>query len=63
MTNLKRIRELRGLTQTELAIKSDVNMRTIQNYEQGKANINKGAVITILKLSRALDCSMLEIME
>lgn len=63
MTNLKRIRELRGLTQTELAIKSDVNMRTIQNYEQGKANINKGAVITILKLSRALNCSMLEIME
>lgn len=63
MTNLKRIRESRGLTQTELAIKSEVNMRTIQNYEQGKANINKGAVITILKLSRALDCNMLEIME
>jgi transcriptional regulator with XRE-family HTH domain len=63
MTNLKRMRELRGLTQTELAIKSDVNMRTIQNYEQGKANINKGAVITIHKLSRALDCSMLDIME
>ena len=63
MTNLKKMRESRGLTQTELAIKSEVNMRTIQNYEQGKANINKGAVITILKLSRALDCSMLDIME
>lgn len=63
MTNLKKMRERRGLTQTELAIKSEVNMRTIQNYEQGKANINKGAVITILKLSRALDCSMLDIME
>lgn len=61
MTRLKQIRELKGLTQAELAEKSGVNLRTVQNYEQGYKNINKGAVETVLKIAEALDCNVYEI--
>lgn len=61
MTNLKRIRESKGLTQAELAEKSGVNLRTIQNYEQGFKDINRGAVETVLKIAEALDRNVYEI--
>ena len=60
---LKEIRESRGLTQAELAKLSDVNLRLIQAYEQGLKDINKGAVITIYKLSKALHCRIEDLIE
>lgn len=36
MIDIKRLRELKGLTQKELAEKCNVTLRTIQNWEQGK---------------------------
>lgn len=63
MTNLKRIREARGLTQAALAERSGVNLRTIQNYEQGFKDINKASAITLYKLSHALHCWMEELLE
>lgn len=61
MSNLKRIRELRNLTQAELSEKSGVNIRMIQHYEQGTKDIKKGNVMTVLSLADALRCDVRDI--
>lgn len=58
MTNLKRIREARGLSQAKLAEASGVNVRMIQHYEQGTKDINAAAALTVYKLAQALDSSV-----
>lgn len=61
MNNLKRIRIKAGLTQKELAKKSGVNFRMIQHYEQGDKDLNRAAVETVIKLARALDCNITDL--
>lgn len=61
--NLKKIRQLRGYSQSQLAEKSGVNVRIIQHYEQGSKNINHAKLETLLKLAIALDCQLLEILD
>lgn len=63
MSNLKRIRELKGLSQSALANKAEVNVRLIQDYEQGHKNINNAKAITVQKLAEALDCMSYELLE
>lgn len=63
LTNLKRIRTGTGLSQSELAERSGVNVRMIQHYEQGVKDINKAQAITVYKLTEALGCSMEELLE
>lgn len=58
MTNLKRIREARGLSQSKLAEASGVNVRMIQHYEQGSKDINAAAAITVYRLAQALECTV-----
>lgn len=62
-TNLKRLRQAAGLTQKELAEKSGVNLRTIQNYEQGFKDINGAHVITALAIADALKTDVRNILE
>lgn len=59
---LKEIRKNKKLTQEELSILSEINIRTIQNFEQGQKDINKAQAITIYKLSKALECEMKDIL-
>lgn len=63
MTNLKRIRESRGLTQSQLAKLADIDVRAVQDYEQGKSDINKASVIRVYRLAKALKCKIEDIME
>jgi len=62
-TNLKRIRNARGLSQSKLANESGVDIRSIQMYEQRNNNINKAQVDTIYKLSKVLCCKMEDLLE
>lgn len=62
-TNLKRFRHIAGLSQRELAERSGVSLRTIQQYEQRKKNINKARVDTLLPLSVALYCEIRDLLE
>ncbi len=62
-TNLKRIRTLYGCTQSELAQRSQVSLRSIQMYEQRQKNINKASVETVYRLSKVLGCTVEELME
>ena len=63
MTNLQHYRKSRGISQSELARQADVNVRTLQDYEQGRKNINLAAAITVQKLAEALDCASWELLE
>lgn len=62
-TNLKRLRRLSGLSQRELAEKSGISLRTIQQFEQRQKNINKAQIDTLMPLSMALYCEVRDLLE
>ncbi len=55
-TNLKRIRRISGLSQSELAQLSGVSLRQIQLFEQRQRDINHTRAIDIVKMGRVLGC-------
>lgn len=59
---LKRCREIMGLTQFQLAVKAKVDVRRIQNYEQGIRDINKAECITVLHIADALNVNVRDIL-
>lgn len=61
MSNLKKIREQKLMTQAELSEKSGVSIRMIQYYEQGAKDIKKGNVMAVLSLADALGCDIRDI--
>lgn len=62
-TNLKRIRSSYGCTQSELAKRSGVSLRSIQMYEQRNKDINKASAETLFRIARALGCTMENLLE
>ena len=62
-TNLKRIRTSYGCTQAELAKRSGVSLRSIQVYEQRNKDINKASAETLYRISKALGCTMENLLE
>jgi DNA-binding transcriptional regulator YiaG len=63
LTKLRLFRQINGLSQSELSRQADVPLRQIQQFEQRKRDINKAQSITLLKLSRALHCTIEELIE
>ena len=62
-TNLKRIRTAYGCSQRELAEMSGVSLRSIQMYEQRNKDINKAQSESLYRLSKALGCTMEDLLE
>jgi DNA-binding Xre family transcriptional regulator len=62
-TNLKNIRENRGISQSELAEMSGVKLHSIQLYEQRVNDIDKAQAQTLFKISLALGCRMEDLLE
>lgn len=60
---LLRFRSYAKLTQKMLADKSGVSVRMIEQYEQGKKDLNHASAETVYKLSKALGCGMEELIE
>lgn len=63
ITNLKKIRQARGLSQSKLANLANVELRSIQMYEQRRNDINKAQVETLYKLARVLGCNIEDLLE
>lgn len=63
MTQLRRMREKRGITQAKLSEMSGVNLRTVKAYDSGERDINGAAAMTVKNLADAIGCQMEEIME
>lgn len=62
-TKLQEFRKNIGYSQRELAEKSGVNLRTLQQYELKAKDINKAATITLLALSKTLGCKIEDLLE
>lgn len=62
-TNLKRLRTLAGLSQSELARQSGVSLRQIQLFEQRQRDINRTQALNLLRLARVLCCRMEDLVE
>lgn len=63
MTYLKKFRQNAGLSQRELAIQTDIPIKTIQQYEQRQKNINKAQAEYVIRLSKALACRPEDLLE
>ena len=62
-TKLKIARMRVGLSQRQLADRSGVPLRTIQQYEQRRKSINRAQVMYLLMLSKALFCDLEDLLE
>ena len=60
-TNLQKKRQEAGLSQSQLAEKARISVRTLQHYEVGYHDIRKAAVETVLAIAEALECDIKEI--
>lgn len=60
--DLKFLREKSGLTRKELAERSGISLRSLQDYEQGHKNVASMKGESLLKLSVALGCTVEEIL-
>ena len=63
VTRLKSLRQLSGLSQSQLASLSGVPVRTIQQYEQRQKDINKASFENIIKLAASLSCEPYDLFE
>lgn len=62
-TNLAMIRKANNLSQSQLAKAADVSVRSIQLYEQRKADINKAQYNHLKSISQVLGCLIDDILE
>lgn len=63
ITNLKKIRLARGLSQSQLAKRAEVELRSIQMYEQRRNDINKAQAETLFRIARVLGCNIEDLLE
>lgn len=63
MNRLKQMREAAGITQAELAKRTGISVRVIQNYEQGARPLNGARAITVKHMADALGCRMEDLIE
>lgn len=61
-SSVKRIRQSKGLSRKELAERSGINFRSLQDYEQGHKDIASAKAETLYRLSLALGCGMEELL-
>lgn len=63
VSQLQRRRRKAELTQNELAVLSQVPLRTIQKYERKEKNLSQASFETVFRLSQVLQCDPLDLIE
>ena len=59
--NLQQLRENPRLSQSQLAKLAGVSVRVYQNYEQGVRDISKAQLSTLLRICKALNCKLSDV--
>lgn len=62
-SRVKQARLNYGYSQSELAKVAEINLRTLQEYESRRRNINLASGSVLIKIARALCCNIEDIME
>lgn len=52
-----------SLSQSQLAKKANINLRTLQQYESKAKNINKASVTTLISLADTLNCDITDLLD
>ena len=61
-SRLKTARLAHDLSQSQLAKAAGINLQMLQHYEQGVRDLSGAKLATLLKLCRALQCSLEDIL-
>ena len=61
-TRLQKARLEAGMSQSQLAAKAGISLRTLQHYEIGDRDIRKAAIETGLRIADALGCNINDIL-
>lgn len=56
-------RKAAGLSQSQLAAKVPMSVRTLQHLERGSLDINKAAAVTVYRLAIVLECQIEDLLE
>lgn len=63
MSKLQEKRKAAGLSQSQLAGRAGLSVRTLQHYEQGMLDFNKAAAITVWRVATALGCEVVDLLD
>ena len=63
MNKLQERRKAAGLSQSQLAAKVPMSVRTLQHLERGSLDINKAAALTVYRLAQELGCEVVDLLE
>lgn len=63
MSKLKTKRMETGLSQSQLAERANMNVRTLQHYEQGSKIFDNARIDTILRVCLALNCKIEDVID
>ena len=59
---LKQLRMMRGMTQKELAEMSGINVRSLQDYEQGHKSLSSAKGDVLMRLTTVLGCTLTDLL-
>lgn len=60
---LQELRQAAGLSQSQLAEKAEMSIRSLQHYERGTIEFDNARIDTLLKVCIALNCRLEDIIE
>lgn len=63
VSKLKKIRIIKGLSQKQLSEVSGVPIKCIGNYEQLRRDLNHAQAIIVHRLSSALGCNIIDLLD
>lgn len=63
MSKLQELRKAQGLSQSQLAKITNINVRVLQNYEQQERPIDNAGLDKLIPLALALNCKISDILE
>lgn len=62
MNKLQVARQQAGLSQTQLAERAGISLSALQKYERDAKDINGAKLLTLLKLTAAMNCRLEDIL-
>ena len=63
MSKLQDRRKAAGFSQSQLAAKVPMSVRTLQHLERGSLDVNKAAALTVYRLAQELGCEVVDLLE
>ena len=63
MSKLQELRKVKGISQSQLAKITNINVRIIQSYEQQERPVDNAGLDKLIPLALALNCKISDLLE